>query len=313
MRIPIGFWSFNNTGTPYITGADAYLEKAIGWARTYGIKVLVDCHGSPGSQNGFDNSGHAGAVEWQQGTNMDQSTAVLVQMAKKYGSTAYADVVFGIELTNEPISWGANTLAKTQTWTKTAYAAVRAAASNKNLNIIMHDGFEGPSSWTSIGTALNGQSTLKDSDFWVDTHLYQLYTDAYNLLDQSEHIANACAWKSSELLPSSSNLPVIVGEWSVITNVCVNTDGTTTAGTSCSTSGCQCVASTSIEDWNAPIKAAVRQFIEAQLETFEAHARGWFLWSWNGPGAWGAKNLFQYDLLGPTASSRQYPDICSGY
>lgn len=49
VRIPIGYWAYNNDNTPYIKGADEYLEKAIGWARQYGIKVLVDCHGSPGS------------------------------------------------------------------------------------------------------------------------------------------------------------------------------------------------------------------------------------------------------------------------
>jgi len=50
VRIPIGYWAYNNSGTPYITGADAYLETAIGWARQHGIWVMIDCHGSPGSQ-----------------------------------------------------------------------------------------------------------------------------------------------------------------------------------------------------------------------------------------------------------------------
>lgn len=50
--------ALDNTGTPYISyglgqGADYYLEKAIGWAQTAGIRVWVDCHGSPGSQNGW--------------------------------------------------------------------------------------------------------------------------------------------------------------------------------------------------------------------------------------------------------------------
>ena len=41
LRIPIGFWAYDNAGTPYISGADAYLEKAIGWARNCGMKVWV--------------------------------------------------------------------------------------------------------------------------------------------------------------------------------------------------------------------------------------------------------------------------------
>ena len=28
------------------------------WAARYGLKVIIDLHGAPGSQNGFDNSGH---------------------------------------------------------------------------------------------------------------------------------------------------------------------------------------------------------------------------------------------------------------
>jgi aryl-phospho-beta-D-glucosidase BglC (GH1 family) len=39
LRIPIGFWAYGNSGTPYIQGADAFLEKAIGWAKTANMKV----------------------------------------------------------------------------------------------------------------------------------------------------------------------------------------------------------------------------------------------------------------------------------
>lgn len=97
LRIPIGYWAYDNSGTPYIKGADAYLEKAIGWARKNSLKVLVDCHGSPGSQNGFDNSGQSGVVKWQTPSNMNKSIAVLEKMARKYGSMNYSDVVFGID------------------------------------------------------------------------------------------------------------------------------------------------------------------------------------------------------------------------
>ena len=50
--------AYDNTGTQYISygigeGADLYLEKAISWAQTAGMRVWIDCHGSPGSQNGW--------------------------------------------------------------------------------------------------------------------------------------------------------------------------------------------------------------------------------------------------------------------
>ena len=36
----------------YFQGQQPYLTKAIGWAQAHGIKVIVDLHGAPGSQNG---------------------------------------------------------------------------------------------------------------------------------------------------------------------------------------------------------------------------------------------------------------------
>ena len=106
LRIPVGFWAFDNANTPYVQGSAEWFDKAIGWAREAGMKVWVDLHGAPGSQNGFDNSGHAGPVEWQQGGNIERTRSVLKMMAERYGTQEYADVVAAIQLINEPISWG---------------------------------------------------------------------------------------------------------------------------------------------------------------------------------------------------------------
>lgn len=54
VRIPIGYWAFEvGPGEPFIQGQLPYLEKAVQWAGNYGLKVIVDLHGAPGSQNGF--------------------------------------------------------------------------------------------------------------------------------------------------------------------------------------------------------------------------------------------------------------------
>lgn len=58
VRLPIGYWAWDvSGGEPYIQGQLAYLNKAVTWAQKYNLKVIVDLHGVPGSQNGFDNSG----------------------------------------------------------------------------------------------------------------------------------------------------------------------------------------------------------------------------------------------------------------
>lgn len=46
VRIPIGYWALNPLdGDPYVQGQLPYLDSAIGWARTHGLKVLLDLHG----------------------------------------------------------------------------------------------------------------------------------------------------------------------------------------------------------------------------------------------------------------------------
>jgi len=53
VRLPIGYWAFEvGAGEPYITGQLDYLKKAITWASDYGLKLIIDLHGAPGSQNG---------------------------------------------------------------------------------------------------------------------------------------------------------------------------------------------------------------------------------------------------------------------
>jgi aryl-phospho-beta-D-glucosidase BglC (GH1 family) len=46
VRIPIGYWALNPLpGDPYVQGQLPILDNAIGWARSAGIKVLLDLHG----------------------------------------------------------------------------------------------------------------------------------------------------------------------------------------------------------------------------------------------------------------------------
>lgn len=46
VRIPIGYWAVNPlAGDPYVQGQLPILDQAITWARTAGLKVLLDLHG----------------------------------------------------------------------------------------------------------------------------------------------------------------------------------------------------------------------------------------------------------------------------
>jgi glucan 1,3-beta-glucosidase len=106
VRIPIGYWAFEvGPGEPYIQGQLPYLETAIQWAGNYGLKVIIDLHGAPGSQNGFvfqnvpchvtrdnllryDNSGHKLPYPtWQSNqTNIDRTNDIIKTLATTYAN-----------------------------------------------------------------------------------------------------------------------------------------------------------------------------------------------------------------------------------
>lgn len=310
LRIPIGFWAYDNSETPYLIGADAYLEKAIGWARIHGLRILIDCHGSPGSQNGFDNSGQSGNIRWQTSDNLDKSISILETMAKKYGTVEYADVVLGLQLTNEPAYWGDNDFDTTKEWTRKAYHAVKAAATNPDLLVVMHDSFKGPTSWLDIGQDLNGNVTKEEASFAIDTHLYQNQQTSDSLLKQDQRVEKACKWTNTDLLPNSATMPVFVGEFSSQTNICANPNGSTIAGSTCYVDGCQCSSNVAVKDWKPWLVHATRRFLEAELDAFEHGAQSWFIWSYKGPGAWSLKDLMKYNVIGPRMTDRMFPGQC---
>lgn len=46
VRIPIGYWAVAPVnGDPYVQGQLEVLDRAIGWARSAGLKVMIDLHG----------------------------------------------------------------------------------------------------------------------------------------------------------------------------------------------------------------------------------------------------------------------------
>ncbi|KAK9319675.1 glycoside hydrolase superfamily [Lipomyces orientalis] len=307
LRIPIGYWSvIADQSQPYVMGAIDYLDLALGWAENAGIKVWIDLHGIPGSQNGFDNSGHAGSVEWQTNSdNIPSTVKVLQALAEKYSDSKYSDVVAAIELINEPISWAPNDVSVTRQFYIDAYAAVREAMTdNKDLPIIMHDSFVELSYWSDMPSTVGSSY----GQLGLDTHIYQVFTDEFNSLDGKGHISAACDYQYS-LQTSNDILPTYAGEWSAAAEICVYSDGTSAPGTSCSQDGCQCTTDDSA-NWNDNLKGLVRAFVEAQMDVFEGNGTGYFFWSHTGPGAWNFINGVQQGWIPQPLTDRQYPGQC---
>lgn len=69
VRIPVGWWMIETwSGEPFLEGVSfKYFLKAITWARKYGLRVNLDLHAIPGSQNGWNHSGRTGGVNFLNG------------------------------------------------------------------------------------------------------------------------------------------------------------------------------------------------------------------------------------------------------
>lgn len=55
VRLPIPFWAIDTwAGEPFLPKVCwKYALKAFDWARKYGIRIMLDIHATPGSQNGY--------------------------------------------------------------------------------------------------------------------------------------------------------------------------------------------------------------------------------------------------------------------
>ncbi len=107
VRIPVPYFMFAQAvgpNAPYLTlNRFAKLKEGVMLAKKYGLKVWIDLHSVPGSQNGFDNSGRAGPINWANNPSYyTQTQYAFNRLVTEFTQPAYAGVVTAIEAVNEP-------------------------------------------------------------------------------------------------------------------------------------------------------------------------------------------------------------------
>jgi len=310
VRIPIGFWAYDNSNTPYVTGAAPYLDQAITWARQVGVKVLIDLHGAPGSQNGFDNSGERlAAPTWQSGGTVARTLAVLKTIQSKYGASDYDDVIMGIELLNEPLSSELN-LDELKQFEVDGYNQQREYSESRV--VVVQDGFQPPSSY-------NGWLTPSDNNAQnvaLDHHEYQVFTDELVALAPWQHRQLVCNNAASY---SGADKWTFVGEWTAAMTDCASAlngyligaryDGTYPGSTYVGS----CADINFIETWSQNLKDDTRGYIEAQMETFEKVGQGWVFWNFKTEASaeWDAFRLIDAGVFPQPLTSREFSMICN--
>jgi glucan 1,3-beta-glucosidase len=274
VRIPIGYWAFEvGSGEPYISGQLPYLQKAVGWAKNHGIKVIVDLHGAPGSQNGFDNSGHkVSNPQWAANSN---NVARTNNIMKTIASMFAKDVstVTTIAPLNEPAGFlGGNTLSVVRQYWYDSYGNIRypyGTSQQSNSVVLLHDAFQPLSYW-------NDFMPVGTPDFQgvaMDKHIYQVFSEDELRKSDSAHISSICSMGSDI---SSFHLWTIVGEWVPAPTDCAkylngrgvgarydgSYPGSNAIGSCSGKSG-------SASTFSSSYKTFLRKFWEAQVVTYE--------------------------------------------
>ncbi|KAK6420281.1 hypothetical protein LTR95_016960, partial [Oleoguttula sp. CCFEE 5521] len=159
-RLPIGYWSvIGGYGGPYVYGAYDYVGKAVGWAEAHGIQLMLDLHGAPRSQNGFDNSGQLGEVHWTEGDSIDLTRKALNKIRDDF---ANKPSVSAIELVNEPLGPALN-----MDTVRQFYMDGWGDLKDSNVAVTFHDAFEGVTSWNDWGSGMG--------NLLLDTHHYEVF------------------------------------------------------------------------------------------------------------------------------------------
>ncbi|KAI9637448.1 putative cellulase [Dioszegia hungarica] len=322
IRIPIGFWAYDvSGGEPYIQGAAEYLDRAIGWARKYNVKVILDLHGAPGSQNGFDNSGVRGAANWATNSNnVYRAKKVVETLSRKYSDPYYWQVVTMLALLNEPATFQNDQLLQTtrQYWYD-AYGAARypwvpeGSASKSGLALVISDGFQPLNTFNGFMTEPNFESVF------IDTHNYQVFNDDYQTWDQNRHIRGICDRAKTY---AQSPLWLMVGEWSLASTDCAfwlngrgigaRYDGTYPY--SPRVGSCQGKSGKG-GDFSQDYKNFLRRFWDVQTQSYEANGQGWVFWTWKTEEA--AEWSYQTGLINgwipynPNEHLTSYQQVCN--
>ncbi|GAB7357494.1 hypothetical protein MBLNU459_g0028t1 [Dothideomycetes sp. NU459] len=310
VRIPIGYWSIIPLdGEAYVPGAYEVLGQALGWAESAGLKVMIDLHGAPGSQNGFDNSGHRATswwgINWLQGDSIARTHAALNKIRDDHASHP---AVAAIELINEPLGSSLD-----MDTVRQFYMDGWGDLEGSNVAITFHDAFQGVNSWNNWGSGM-----------WallLDTHHYEIFDSGSLGLTPTEHVSTACGFGASM---ATNNKWTISGEWTGAQTDCAKWlngrgvgaryDGTYNynGATSSWIGSCDGKYIGTVDALSSADKDNIGHFVEAQMDAFEK-AAGWIFWTWKTESApeWDMQALLAGGIFPNPVTNRNHPGQCS--
>ena len=242
VRLPVGYWALE-APKPFVESS-SFIDFALDQSHKNGLKLLLDLHGAPGSQNGWDHSGRSGPINWPKDPkNIQETLRILESFAQKYGKHP---ALFGIELLNEPRD--VVPLEILQQFYQDAYARLRKHL-DPDVAIVFHDSFR-PLAWKKF------MQEPAFTNVILDTHLYQCFSEKDKTRTAQEQLEFAINRKEALDEMQREELPAIVGEWSLALPE-------------------QAMRGLS----PLQIASVKRAYADTQLLNYEG-TRGWFFWSY---------------------------------
>jgi len=235
---------------------------------------VIDLHGGPGSQNGFDNSGRFGPVNWPTTANIRRTLDVIDSLAQIFNSnnTDY-DHVLGLEVLNEP-RWDIDINLLKQFYYD-AYGTFHLYSPKGDFHF--HDAFR-LFSWDNFMPPPGWQNV------YLDTHIYHCFTCDILNKNPTQHNQIACADGFNNIKPRI--LWTVVGEWSLAMTDCadylngfVRPSQSRWAG---QLQGCKPARSCANQnDWTKFTPQDRQTLLRFAFYQKDAYAmnRGWFFWT----------------------------------
>ncbi|KAL7420697.1 hypothetical protein Q5752_004648 [Cryptotrichosporon argae] len=276
VRIPLGYWAIDTQGTePFLKGVSwTYFLKAIDWCRKYGLRIYLDFHALPGSQNGWNHSGKEGSVNWMYGVmgiaNAQRHLEYIRSLVEYISQDGVREVVTMLGLVNEVESSvvGEDVLAR---FYYQAYELIRSITGYGAANgpiILIHEGFLGIGAWAGF---LSGADRLG-----LDQHPYLAFGTQNNnpWLNQSTAI---CAYGGGTNSSQADFGIIIGGEWSNAINDCGYwLDGVDSTPAYESTGTGSCTGWDEWFNWSDTTKQSVHDYALANFDALQ----NTFFWTW---------------------------------
>ncbi|KAK7471944.1 hypothetical protein VKT23_000050 [Stygiomarasmius scandens] len=283
IRLPIPFWAIETwPGEPFLAKTSwKYILRILSWCRKYGLRVNLDLHTVPGSQNGYNHSGKFGQVNFLNGVmgiaNAQRALNYIRIIAEFIAQEQYTDVVQMFGIVNEALieTIGLDQITSFYLEAYNIIRGITGIGEGKGPYISIHDGFAGLGAWSNF---------LRGADrFILDTHPYLAFGGGPN----DDPIATGLGADAGGIWPKQA-----CDTWGPGVNKSRSTFGITVAGefsngyNDCGlflkgvpgshTYGGDCSLFQDASNWNETLKAGVKAFALASMDSMQ----NWFFWTW---------------------------------